>query len=35
MVEGLLKVRAGVMGLKVRATKGQRIRVADPISLVD
>ena len=35
MVEGLLKVRAGMMGLKVRATKGQRIRVADPISLVD
>jgi uncharacterized protein YcbX len=35
MVEGLLKVRAGVLGLRVRATKGQRIRVADPISLVD
>jgi uncharacterized protein YcbX len=35
MVEGLLKVRGGALGLKVRATKGQRIRVADPVSLAD
>jgi uncharacterized protein YcbX len=35
MVEGLLKVRGGALGLQVRATKGQRIRVADPVSLVD
>ena len=35
MVEGLLKVRGGVLGLEVRAAKGQRIRVADPVSLVD
>ena len=36
MVEGLLKVRGGVVGLQVRpATKGHRIRVADPVSLVD
>jgi uncharacterized protein YcbX len=35
MVEGLLKVRGGVLGLEVRAAKGHRIRVADPVSLVD
>lgn len=35
MVEGLLKVRGGSLGLQVRAIKGQRIRVADPVSLVD
>jgi uncharacterized protein YcbX len=35
MVEGLLKVRGGVLGLEVRAAKGLRIRVADPVSLVD
>jgi len=35
MVDGLLKVRGGSLGLQVRATKGQRIRVADPVSLVD
>jgi uncharacterized protein YcbX len=35
MVEGLLKVRGGAVGLEVRAAKGQRIRVADPVSLVD
>jgi uncharacterized protein len=35
MVEGLMKVRSGALGLQVRATKGQRIRVADPVSLVD
>ncbi|HEY7113857.1 MAG TPA: MOSC N-terminal beta barrel domain-containing protein [Thermoanaerobaculia bacterium] len=35
MVAGLLKVRGGSLGLRARATKGQRIRVADPVSLVD
>lgn len=35
MIDGLLKVRGGALGLQVRATKGQRIRVADPVSLVD
>ena len=35
MVEGLLKVRAGALGLQVRAARGQRIRVSDPVSLVD
>ena len=35
MLEGLLKVRAGALGMQVRATKGQRIRVADTVSLVD
>jgi uncharacterized protein YcbX len=35
MLDGLLKVRGGVIGLQVRAAKGQRIRVADPVSLVD
>ncbi len=35
MVDGLLKVRGGALGLRVRAAKGQRIRVADPVSLVD
>jgi len=35
MVDGLLKVRGGALGLQVRATRGQRIRVADPVSLVD
>jgi uncharacterized protein YcbX len=35
MVDGLLKVRGGSLGLQVRATRGQRIRVADPVSLVD
>ena len=30
MVAGLLKVRGGSLGLRARATKGQRIRVADP-----
>jgi uncharacterized protein YcbX len=35
MVDGLLKVRGGVLGLEVRAARGQRIRVADPVSLVD
>jgi MOSC domain-containing protein len=35
MIEGLLKVRGGSLGLQVRASRGQRIRVADPVSLVD
>jgi len=35
MVEGLLKVRGGVVGLEVRVAKGQRIRVADPVAIVD
>jgi uncharacterized protein YcbX len=35
MVEGLLKVRGGVVGLQVRTAKGHRIRVADPVSVVD
>jgi hypothetical protein len=35
MLEGLLKVRGGALGLRVRAARGQRIRVADPVSLVD
>ncbi|MGE5278142.1 MAG: MOSC domain-containing protein [Acidobacteriota bacterium] len=35
MLDGLLKVRGGSLGLQVRATRGQRIRVADPVSLVD
>jgi len=35
MVAGLLKVRGGSLGLRARATKGQRIRVSDPVSLVD
>ncbi len=35
MVDGLLKVRGGSLGLQVRATRGQRIRVADPVSVVD
>lgn len=35
MVEGLLKVRNGALGLTVRVSKGQRIRVADAVSLVD
>ena len=35
MIEGLLKVRAGAVGLQVRATRGQRIRVSDTVSLVD
>jgi hypothetical protein len=35
MIEGLLKVRSGALGLTVRVSKGQRIRVADAVSLVD
>ena len=35
MVDGLLKVRGGVVGLEVRVAKGHRIRVADPVALVD
>jgi hypothetical protein len=35
MLEGLLKVRGGALGLRVRAARGQRIRVADTVSLVD
>jgi len=34
MVEGLMKVRGGSLGVCVRAVAGQRIRVADPVSLV-
>ncbi|HTO76345.1 MAG TPA: MOSC N-terminal beta barrel domain-containing protein [Thermoanaerobaculia bacterium] len=35
MLAGLLKVRGGSLGLRARASKGQRIRVSDPVSLVD
>jgi uncharacterized protein YcbX len=35
MLEGLLKVRSGALGLQVRVTRGQRIRVSDTVSLVD
>lgn len=35
MVDGLLKVRGGSLGLKIRTHRGQRIRVADPVSLAD
>lgn len=34
MVEGLMKVRGGSLGVCVRTVSGQRIRVADPVSLV-
>ena len=35
MIEGLLKVRSGAVGLQVRVARGQRIRVSDTVSLVD
>ena len=35
MVDGLLKVRGGVVGLEVHVAKGHRVRVADPVSIVD
>lgn len=34
MLEGLLKVRGGALGVSVRARSGHRVRVADPVSLV-
>ena len=35
MVDGLLKVRGGSLGVELRASRGQRIRLADPVCLVD
>ena len=34
MIEGLLHVRGGDLGVRVRAVSGQRVRVGDPIALV-
>jgi uncharacterized protein YcbX len=34
MIEGLLHVRGGDLGVRVRSVSGQRVRVGDPIALV-
>jgi uncharacterized protein YcbX len=34
MVQGLLHVRGGDLGVRVRAISGQRVRVGDPVALV-
>ncbi|MCA1582411.1 MAG: MOSC domain-containing protein [Acidobacteria bacterium] len=35
MLEGLVKVRGGHMGVAIRAVSGHRVRVGDPVCLVD
>lgn len=34
MIEGLLHVRGGDLGVRLRAVSGQRVRVGDPVALV-